>query len=61
MAMTTAKRDDLDSANADLQKAALGTEVYNMSIGRGFTLPTSDPGVAGYLYVDGVTVKVSAG
>ena len=61
MAISTNNRDRLDNANPDTQRVSLGTQIYNIQKGTAFDLPTSDPGVAGYLYVDSYTVKVSSG
>lgn len=61
MALSTRERDILDSSNPDLQGVALGTEIYAIQHGQGITLPTSDPGVAGYLWNSSNTVTVSAG
>ena len=61
MALSTTERDILDKQLPINQQVALGTEIYAIQHGQGITLPTSDPGVAGYLYSDSLTVKVSAG
>ena len=68
MALSTAEAAELNSLNATAQKVALGTEIAGsqatialIQVGQGITLPTSDPGVAGYLWSDSGTVKVSAG
>ena len=68
MALTTEQRDILDNAGISEQKVSLGTELYgsqgditNIQAGKGITLPTSDPAVAGELWNDSGTVKVSAG
>ncbi len=68
MSLSTTERDVIDNSNPDAQKVSLGTEVYNNQVnitailgGKGITLPTSDPGVAGELWADTLVVKVSAG
>ena len=61
MALSTAERDILDKQLPINQQTGLGTEIYAIQNGQQITLPTSDPGVAGYLWSDSGTVKVSAG
>ena len=61
MALSTQERDILDKQLPINQQVALGTELYAVQNGQNITLPTSDPGVAGYLWSDSGTVKVSAG
>lgn len=61
MTITAADAQKIDKALIENQDVQLGTELYNMSVGVGFTLPTSDPSVAGALWSDAGTVKVSAG
>lgn len=61
MALSTKERDILDKQLPINQQVSLGTEIYAIQNGQSITLPTSDPGVAGYLWADTGTVKVSAG
>ena len=68
MALSTKERDILDKQLPINQQTAVGTEIYNsqaditdIKAGKGITLPTSDPSVAGELWSDSGTVKVSAG
>lgn len=75
MSLTAKERDILDNSNPDLQGVAIGTELYDsqsaisdaqsditdIKAGKGITLPTSDPGVAGELWAESGTVKVSSG
>lgn len=61
MALSTKERDILDKQLPINQQVALGTEIYAIQNGQQITLPTSDPSVAGYLWSDSGTVKVSAG
>jgi len=61
MSLTTTDRDILDNSDPVNQKIELGTKVYNLSVGVGMTLPTSDPSVAGQLWNNSGVVTVSAG
>ncbi|MGD8305157.1 MAG: hypothetical protein PVF17_00755 [Ignavibacteria bacterium] len=61
MSIDSTKAEIINQGLPNLQQTQLGTEIQNMQVGVGFTLPTSDPGVAGYLWSDSGTVKVSAG
>jgi hypothetical protein len=75
MAISTTDANIIDRALADNQKVGLGTEVKALqdrlataeatiallAAGKGITLPTSDPAVAGELWADTLDVKVSAG
>ncbi|MCP3685567.1 MAG: hypothetical protein GY861_23195 [bacterium] len=61
MALTPVERDILDAQLPINQQCGLGSEIYAVQNGQNITLPTSDPSVAGYLWSDSGTVKVSAG
>lgn len=68
MAMNSTDAERLDNASPALQQVSAGTEIKenqdnitNIKAGKGITLPTSDPGVAGELWADTLVVKVSAG
>ncbi|MCP4585812.1 hypothetical protein [Pseudoalteromonas sp.] len=59
MALTPTERDILDKQLPINQQTGLGTEVYAVQNGQNITLPESDPDVAGRLWNDSGTVKVS--
>lgn len=61
MALTSNDGTVIDNSNPYMQQTQAGTELYNLSVGVGFTLPTSDPGVAGQLWSNSGVVTVSAG
>ncbi len=61
MALTQIEANILDKQLPINQSTGIGNEVYAMQNGKNITLPTSDPGVAGELWSDSGTVKVSAG
>jgi len=68
MAIDSTGEGKLNNANPTMQDVQLGTAVKanqdNITAilaGQNIVLPTSDPGVAGYLWADTLVVKVSAG
>ncbi|MCP3685569.1 MAG: hypothetical protein GY861_23205 [bacterium] len=61
MPLTQIEADILDKQFPINQQTGVGNELFAVQNGKNITLPTSDPSVAGELWSDSGTVKVSAG